>query len=193
MLILFSALFEESFSISTPAEGASFSIMMLGEAEYRYIRPHWRSELAHWFHSIETRAWKWVDKTARKRPDKIFLVTGQVLASEFSISHSSSTITMTFQSAKPIPPISSTSSELPPALQVGLKNVSLIDEFDVVGKPCILDSKPVRYLVFLEMFESYHLMRAGISRVLSTEISCIFHSPRKESEVDFLFPPIFSN
>ena len=45
-------------------------------------------ELLDWFLQVETEAWGWVKSHfPQNRPKKIFLVTGQTLTNEFSISH----------------------------------------------------------------------------------------------------------
>lgn len=45
-------------------------------------------ELKTWFSNVEIDAWEWVKKNfSQNRPKEIFLVTGQTLTTEFSISH----------------------------------------------------------------------------------------------------------
>lgn len=48
---------------------------------------HRLQEVKTWFGAIEAKAWAYVNAENEVRPQKIFLVVGQILTSEYSISH----------------------------------------------------------------------------------------------------------
>jgi len=47
-------------------------------------------ELEAWFGAVEAKAWAYVNAANQVRPEKIFLVTSQILTSEYFITHHSS-------------------------------------------------------------------------------------------------------
>ena len=44
-------------------------------------------ELETWFAAVEAKAWAYVNASSNTRPSNIFLVTGQILTTEYAISH----------------------------------------------------------------------------------------------------------
>jgi len=82
--------FGGSFNIRLSESRGSMSILVPGEGPLLHrgcIEEH-QFDLIDWFSAVEMHAWKAVNSYfGSKRPDKIFLVTGQTLASKYALSH----------------------------------------------------------------------------------------------------------
>jgi hypothetical protein len=69
---------------------ASLSVLIPGNDDFvqRACRWQMRWYLLRWFRKVEARVWEFVTAHyGRRRPQKIFLVTGQTLTNEYWISH----------------------------------------------------------------------------------------------------------
>ena len=69
---------------------ASISVLIPGDHDFiqRECRRHLRWYLVRWFRKVEARVWEFVTAYyGRQRPKRVFLVTGQTLTQEYSISH----------------------------------------------------------------------------------------------------------
>jgi hypothetical protein len=105
-----SQLFGGSVSISPKKDGESLSVLIPGQngLTRRVLKAPAEHKLTRWFWSVEERAWDWVNANVTNRPDSIFLVTGQTLASEYAISHvegASSSCAISFKASVKIPEV----------------------------------------------------------------------------------------
>jgi hypothetical protein len=134
-------------------------VVSLGHAEHRYLRAYWRTELFRWFSAIESKVWDMVDRDIPK-PDKIFLVTGQVLASEFALCHNQSfgsSVTFSVSASKILPAVIDSSLDLQTTLLTCSSSTSATSGFTEVGEPV----DDVSYCVFLQIVESHPPRRTG--------------------------------
>lgn len=78
------------FSWSLTSSKRTMSALVPGQEDLKHrvcLGPR-NVELLTWFREVETEAWGWVnDNYPQNRPKEIFLVIGQTLTTEYSISH----------------------------------------------------------------------------------------------------------
>lgn len=113
-------------------------------------------KLRDWFFSVEARAWTWVNASTSTRPENIFLVTGQTLATEYAISHvdtASSSCAISFKAAVKIPEAVDASF----LLGNDVKSIAASVGFEDIKKPeGPGDAVPI-FSLFIEVEPSYPL------------------------------------
>ena len=70
--------------------GRSLSVLVVGREDLRrqYFNEEWEKQLMTTFWSTEPEVWnRFFGPNSNDRPDEVFLVTGQILASEFTVYH----------------------------------------------------------------------------------------------------------
>src|SRR5947207_14730137 len=67
----------------------TMSVLVPGpdDLKQRVAIGEYEQQLNTWFKAVQEKAWDYVKGSAEKRPEKIFLVTGQLLANEYAICH----------------------------------------------------------------------------------------------------------
>jgi hypothetical protein len=79
-----------TFSLKVTDEGQTMSVLVLGDdpVTWRRCEGHYQFDLKDWFACVEMMAWSRASAYNRnERPQELFLVTGQYLASSYAISH----------------------------------------------------------------------------------------------------------
>lgn len=143
---------EASMSISLQKDGESMSILLIGQDDLkqRYLRGPSEQKLTGWFASVEERAWRYVNADPLERPDEIFLVTGQTLASEFAISHvesASASCEISFEAAAGVTNMANASF----LVSRDVRSISASRGFLVVKKQLGRNDKSQLFSIFLEM------------------------------------------
>jgi hypothetical protein len=127
--------------------------------------------LVDWFATVEALAWVAVEaRYGSKRPDRIFLVTGQTLATEYALTHQEHNAVVceaTVEASVQLPSI--VNAEV--FLGHGLKKASASIGFDFCQMKTLCDGRPRQYSLFLETFESAPIKL--LSRRLSTRIAAM--------------------
>lgn len=117
----------------------------------RSMKGRYKHKLLEWFESVEARAWKWVNSLSDK-PNNLFLVTSQTLASEFANRHIESksdtcSISLKFQTNVP------TLADVTFLLGRDFKEISFSEGFQVVRRS-MDNGHPRLFSIFLEVTES---------------------------------------
>lgn len=80
-----------TFSLSLADDRKTLSVIVPGQDKLKRRRcfGEYEQELMTWFRIVEAEVWDWVNAIYKGdgRPKEIFLVTGQTLTTEYSISH----------------------------------------------------------------------------------------------------------
>ena len=132
----------------------SLSIMIPGQDNlcHRACFARYKRELLRWFAMVETRAWKYVNTYFRHQlPSNIFLVTGQTLTDEFSITYQENESTDCKIILEPYLGIPQTVNAKP-ILGYNIEKASASIGFEVVLKKG-QESCPL-YSVYLEEYKS---------------------------------------
>lgn len=127
--------------------------------------------LLEWFATNEARAWEVVNATyPTNRPEKIFLVTGQTLTSEYAISHQERVhegCQVSVEAVAEIPSVTNTKV----FLGHGYQKVSASFGFEVVERKS--EQSPPCYSVYLEQHESSPMKRFQ-KRTLSSRLEKMY-------------------
>lgn len=148
----------------------SMSVLVPGQEDLRRricLGTH-KQDMVIWFAAVEIKAWEWVNAVyGDSRPDKIFLVTGQTLTTEYAISHHES---------QPVccEIVVEGSGGLPTSFDANrrlgyydLRRVSATAGFDLVRRRQQGNDSPTQWTVFLEVFESKPLKRIRSSSLFT--------------------------
>jgi hypothetical protein len=114
--------------------------------------------LLHWFSTVESLAWEAVEARLDRRPDRIFLVMGQTLTTEYAITHQEydySGCEASVELKVTAPPVVGTNI----FLGHGFQHASAAMGFEISAKKDPADEKPREYSVFLETHESAPITR----------------------------------
>lgn len=130
------------------------SALLVGQDDLarRYLKGRYEHKVLAWFAAVEERAWRWVN-AAPDRPDKIFLVTGQTLASEYAISHAegkTTTCAISFEAKADLPGI----LDVEVLMRHDIQSITASTGFEVVKKEEHGNDNPRLYSIFLEVIES---------------------------------------
>lgn len=156
ILILHSATLNGSISISLSKEGESMSVLLVGQdhLKRRVLRGPYEQKVSSWFFAVEEKAWRWVNATTTtKRPDNIFLVTGQTLASEYAISHVeslSAACSISVEAKVSVPGVADVNF----LLGNDVVTISASTGFEVVNREARENEDPRLFSLFLEVVES---------------------------------------
>jgi len=145
------------------------SVLVAGQRDLkrRALRGPHEQKLLVWFASVEERAWSYVNAaTGADRPDKIFLVTGQTLVSEYAISHiesTSTTCTIVFEANAGLPAVANA------AFLAGhdVRTISASAGFEDVKRTLGENGEPEVFSVFLDVTESRPMKVIRKSTLLS--------------------------
>lgn len=141
-------------------QDGSMSVLIPGQGPLssRACMEREKARLIVWFATVEVRAWEWVNAVFRNpRPDKIFLITGQTLTSEFAIAHQqerASECEILLEPRVGIPKI----VEAKGILGYQFQNVSASLGFKF-SPPAATEGSPILYSVFIEIFGSKVIRR----------------------------------
>jgi len=162
-----------AFRIMTETKGSTVSILVPGE-EPLQLREATEQRFYHlldWFAAVEMHAWRRIDcYFSNLKPKSIFIVTGQTLSMEYSISHKEYGST-----ASEV--IVETSTEIPPIVDAsilasyGCKRVVASTGFEEVYRKDLNNSR--QYSIVLQIHTSTRIQRFQMKKPLRARVeSC---------------------
>jgi hypothetical protein len=167
-------------SLSVSKQNGSMSVLIPGQGPllHRACVDQQEWYLLEWFATNEVRAWEAVNAMpyGTKRPEKIFLVTGQTLTSEYNISHQEHTCTgceIAVEASAEILSLANAKLFMGSACQ----KVSACFGFEVAARKSGAEDAAPCYSVYLEQYESFPMKRfqkETLSARLVQMFGCIF-------------------